>query len=68
MNEPIQNTASPCIRQCCLDDDDICLGCYRSIKEITGWNEADEEERREILKRCRVRQQQRREQGKGWYA
>ncbi len=67
MNEPIQNIQSPCVRRCCLDDDDICLGCHRSITEIMGWNEADEAERQRILQRCRVRQQQRREQGKEWY-
>lgn len=29
---------SPCIRNCCLNDDDICLGCGRSLQEITRWS------------------------------
>lgn len=40
---------SPCIRRCCLDADDICLGCGRHIQEIIRWHEAGDEERRAIL-------------------
>ena len=50
---------SPCVRNCCLDDSDICLGCYRSITEITGWSGADQYQRIEILARCRQRREQR---------
>ena len=50
---------SPCVRNCCLDDSDICLGCYRSITEITGWSGADHHQRSEILARCRQRRAQR---------
>ena len=46
---------SPCISVCLLDDDEICLGCYRSADEITGWFMADAEEKQEILNRCRAR-------------
>lgn len=31
---------SPCVRNCCLNDDDICLGCGRSLQEITRWSTA----------------------------
>lgn len=51
--------ASPCVRNCCLDDNDICLGCYRSITEITGWSAADNHQRSEILLRCEMRRVQR---------
>jgi uncharacterized protein len=47
---------SPCIRNCCLSENDICLGCYRSLEEITGWNEADTQERKYILKNASQRQ------------
>lgn len=50
---------SPCVRNCCLDNNDICLGCYRSITEITGWSGADNYQRNEILARCRQRREQR---------
>ena len=29
---------SPCIQQCCLNDDDMCVGCYRTVEEITLWS------------------------------
>ncbi len=42
-------TASPCVRNCCLNENDICLGCFRSLSEIVAWNEADAAKRRAIL-------------------
>ncbi len=48
---------SPCINICSLDDDDICIGCFRSIDEICAWREASETERREILQRAEARGQ-----------
>jgi len=47
--------ASPCIRHCTLDDDDICLGCFRSIEDICAWGGADDDERRRILERAAAR-------------
>jgi hypothetical protein len=40
---------SPCISICALDDDDICMGCFRSVDEITRWSQADDSERKAIL-------------------
>ncbi len=40
---------SPCIRNCCLDDFDVCLGCFRSIDEIKEWGVVDVQRRRSIL-------------------
>jgi hypothetical protein len=58
-NEPIASLQTPCVRNCCLGDDDICLGCHRSLSEILRWSEASETEQREILVRCRLRYEQR---------
>jgi len=33
---------SPCIRVCCLDENDICLGCYRSIDDVLQWSAVDD--------------------------
>ena len=49
---------SPCIRHCCLNEEDICLGCFRSIVEITGWSQADEHARRLILEAAENRRRQ----------
>jgi predicted Fe-S protein YdhL (DUF1289 family) len=52
---------SPCVRNCCLDLDDVCLGCNRTLQEICGWHKASAAEKTEILRRCRSRSEERRE-------
>lgn len=39
----------PCIRRCCLDEKDICLGCFRSFNDMRQWNKASIEEKQEML-------------------
>ena len=46
---------SPCVSICALDENDICIGCYRSAQEITDWFMASDEEKRQILVRVRER-------------
>lgn len=50
---------SPCVRNCCLDDDEVCLGCGRHLSEITGWMTATAEQRDAILERAAQRQARR---------
>ncbi len=40
---------SPCVKNCCLDKKDVCIGCGRTVEEITRWGEAGDEEKRKIL-------------------
>ncbi|MEQ1559554.1 MAG: DUF1289 domain-containing protein [Methyloglobulus sp.] len=40
---------SPCIRNCCLNEDDVCLGCFRTLSEVVGWAGSDDELRQQIL-------------------
>ena len=40
---------SPCVRNCCLDKQDVCLGCGRTIEEIIRWGDASEDEKLKIL-------------------
>ena len=40
---------SPCISVCALNDDDICVGCYRSAHEITEWSRLDNTQKRSVL-------------------
>jgi uncharacterized protein len=51
-NEPIP---SPCIRNCCLNEDDVCLGCFRTLAEIVGWADADNPSRQKILENTAYR-------------
>ncbi|MCB1845869.1 MAG: DUF1289 domain-containing protein [Halieaceae bacterium] len=48
---------SPCISVCLLDEQDICVGCFRSAAEVTDWFMASAEEKREILRRTEERRQ-----------
>jgi len=52
---PIPQVASPCTRVCCLDDQDICIGCGRTMTEICEWSLSTDERRREIAEMAKVR-------------
>jgi len=45
----MSNIRKPCIRQCCLDEDDICMGCYRTFEDMRVWHAASEKEKLQIL-------------------
>lgn len=45
----------PCRRNCCLDQQDICLGCGRLLSEITGWHQADDQQKLQIIANASVR-------------
>ncbi|MDA0119702.1 MULTISPECIES: DUF1289 domain-containing protein [Vibrio] len=49
----------PCVRNCCLDDDDICVGCFRTLDEILQWRSCTDEEKQAILIRCEQRKKER---------
>jgi len=55
MNAAPPVASSPCQKKCCLDDNDICLGCFRSLDEITRWVKANTEERLEIIIKAKSR-------------
>ena len=48
---------SPCVRNCCLDDDLVCLGCFRTIEEIKDWSIVDDQQRRLILQNAQRRKE-----------
>ena len=52
VEKPLQ---SPCISVCSLDEKDVCIGCHRSVTEITAWARMDNDQRRAVLLRCRER-------------
>jgi predicted Fe-S protein YdhL (DUF1289 family) len=47
---------SPCVSLCKLDDERVCVGCFRHVEDIREWRSADDDRRREI----RLRAEQRR--------
>ncbi len=58
MKSGAEEPKSPCISVCALDDDDVCMGCYRNAQEITDWVMCSAEEKREILEKARQRFEQ----------
>ncbi|HHJ35614.1 MAG TPA: DUF1289 domain-containing protein [Gammaproteobacteria bacterium] len=46
---------SPCVRNCCLDKQDVCIGCGRTVEEIIRWGDAGDTEKLSILKNATKR-------------
>lgn len=57
-NSDESTLSSPCIRMCCLDNNDICLGCFRSLQEIISWSAVDKQTRQCFLANAKIRKQQ----------
>ncbi|ARU30481.1 DUF1289 domain-containing protein [Sulfuriferula sp. AH1] len=57
MKQESSRVASPCVRNCCLNEDDVCLGCFRSLAEILQWSEADDELRQRFLRNAAQRRE-----------
>jgi predicted Fe-S protein YdhL (DUF1289 family) len=55
MNNTEEKIESPCVRNCCLDNDDICLGCHRSLSEITSWTAMSKQEQKVVLQNAKQR-------------
>ena len=52
----LRDIESPCIQVCTYDDDEVCMGCYRSADEITEWIYTTDDRKLEILENCRHRE------------
>lgn len=46
---------SPCVRNCCLNDSDICMGCFRSLEEIIHWSLVNDDAKMQILVQVAMR-------------
>ena len=52
---PLDPLASPCVRNCCLDETNVCMGCGRTLDEIIAWGTASDVDKAAILARSRER-------------
>ena len=55
-SSPENAPASPCVRNCCLDEQDVCLGCKRTLQEILDWHRMTDGEKRQLLAELARRQ------------
>ncbi|RKF20481.1 DUF1289 domain-containing protein [Alginatibacterium sediminis] len=53
----VASVPSPCVRDCCLDPSDICLGCHRTMNEILNWAASTDSQRLQILDKVKIRSQ-----------
>lgn len=53
-----QNVKSPCVENCCLNEEDVCLGCFRTLDEILSWSSMSLSQKRTTLNLCQQRKQQ----------
>lgn len=51
----IEAVESPCVRSCCLDDNDVCLGCGRTLDEIRSWSEMSAAQKRATVEQAAER-------------
>lgn len=49
---------SPCVARCGLNDDEICMGCFRHIDEIVAWGNASEIKQQQIWQNLTQRKAQ----------
>ena len=49
------SVSSPCVSICALDEEDICIGCFRNIREIGEWYQLTDDEKREVNRRANRR-------------
>ena len=47
--------SSPCISLCRLDEQKVCLGCFRHVEDIREWRSADDQRRRVIVAQAEQR-------------
>lgn len=48
----------PCIKKCCLNEDDVCLGCFRTFDDMVQWNKSNIEEKTQMLKMAKERKRE----------
>lgn len=61
MNRSKIRVESPCVGNCCLDGNDVCLGCFRHVEEIKSWAAAADKERLSIIQMAKRRRDKREE-------
>jgi len=43
------------LRICSLNEDDICLCCFRSLEEVVQWRQSSELQKRQVLNQAKAR-------------
>lgn len=50
VTQPPRSIVTPCTKVCIVDGaTSLCLGCFRTLKEIGGWSALDDDERAAVM-------------------
>ena len=50
MSGPPKPIRTPCVKVCVMDEDSgLCLGCFRTLDEVSGWSAMGEAERDAVM-------------------
>lgn len=52
------NIKKPCIRQCCLNEEDVCVGCFRTFDDMLQWHKANAKEKTKMLQMAEERKKE----------
>jgi len=52
---------NPCIHVCTLDDEKVCMGCYRSAEEVRNWFRYTDEQKLQSLENAESRRRDKEE-------
>lgn len=52
----MKTPVSPCVSRCCLTEEKVCSGCYRSLSEIMEWSKASDQRKQTIVVNAQQRQ------------
>ena len=55
MTHKVPTIEKPCIKECCLTTEDICVGCFRTLDDMQIWHKASQEEKKEMLNQAKQR-------------
>lgn len=58
-----EHVQSPCIEICVLNGEKICLGCFRTLGEISQWQQMEDKMQREVLQKAESRRKSSDEKG-----
>ena len=53
--ETTRQKPTPCVRNCCLNESNICQGCGRRLAEILEWHHADSLRQQQICQQAEQR-------------
>lgn len=46
---------SPCVSICSMNRDELCIGCYRTSREIREWLLMEDDERLDVIEKAHER-------------